>query len=257
MRFNTTTVMLALLLSVAWLVGCVDVPSNGPEAPVIESEYRFLNVASDLASVSIDMDLGPDISGLAFGSATSHGTYPSGNRSAAIAGDETIPVAVTAEQRATIMLLPKTGDIREFVKLIERRIFDLAALPVGDITLAINDTTGAHIADTTFSGATVGALRVVTAVPGATYDITIQGENTTLASTDVIDNSFASAGVAYRTVGDYKSYRVGSYTISVAASADPTTVLATKQVTLGASRQTCVVASDGGSGIQILSLEDN
>ncbi len=256
MRFNTTTVVLALLLTVVWLVGCVDVPSNGPEVPTIESEYRFLNAASDLGSVGITMDLGPAVSGLAFGSSNSHQTYPSGNRLAVLDNGDSLRVAVTAEQRATVMILPLTGQTREFVKLIERRIFDAAALAPEDIMLPINDTTGAHVDDTTFAAAAVGRLRCVTAVPGETYDITIQGENITLDAAHFVENSLVTADVEYRTIGAYTPMRVGSYTVSVAASADPTTVLASTAVTLGAAKQTCVVASDGGTGIQLIVLAD-
>ncbi len=255
MKVKTTTVMLVALLCVAWLVGCVDVSSTGPDAPVINSEFRFLNAAEDLGSVNISLDLGNAVSSLAVGATNTHQTYPSGNRLAVLSNGDSVRVAMTAEQRATVMLLPKTGTTREFIKLVERRIFDSADVPAVDVELPINDTTGAHLADTVFTAATVGKMRFVNGVPGASYDVSIQGQNTDLGGGVLIEALWVEAAQEFRDVSSYLNLPVGDYTVTVTSSADGSAVTS-EAVSVGNNRRTMVLMSSGG-GVSVVSLEDN
>lgn len=228
MRFNTTTVVLALLLTVVWLVGCVDVPSNGPEVPVIESEYRFLNAASDLGSVGITLDLGDGVSGLDFGGSSAHQTYPSGNRLAVLSNGDSLRIAMTAEQRATVMILPKTGVIREFTKLIERRIFDSSTVNTAKIRVA-------HAGVATAAGALVA---------GGDLDVTIAGTDTSVTVT-----------VSYGQVSAYVSVPAGSYTL-IATASGGTVAVATTTVDASNQRYTNVITGDV-SALSFVNLSDN
>ncbi len=250
-----TSVMLSMVIIVAWLSGCVDVPSNGPTPPVFESEFRFFNADKDLASANILFDLGPAVSGVAFKETNSHQTYPSGARVGAMDGSDTIRVAVTSEQRSTVVLLPKTGATREFVKLIERRIYDEATLAAVDVTLPINDSTGAHISDTTFANVVVGGLRVVHGVPATTIDISIVGQSTSLADGLLIENRVDIAGAEYRDIGAYTALLPGDYTITL-SSPDDGSIIASTQVTIGNIRRT-TVAVQSASGVELVNIEDN
>ncbi len=258
MKCNTTFVVLTLLLCAAWFVGCADVSSTGPTPPEFFSEYRFLNADSDLGDVNISLDLGPSVSGLEFMEANPHQTYPSGNRVGIIPStNDTLRIAMTSDQRATVMLLPQTGATREFIKLIERRIFDPAAVQPADVTLPINDTTGAHLADTTFVNASIGKLRLVQGVPDAAYDFTITGASIPLSDTTLIENQAVLAAQDYRTIGPYTSLPVGDYTVTAVASDDTTaTEAASTQVSLASMRMTSVLVQTS-DGVAFVNLEDN
>ena len=213
--------LLTILVFSAWLLSCVDVPSTGPTPPEINSEFRFLNAAADAGNVSFSFDLGDAISGLDFGEASSHQTYPSGNRLAVLSNGDSLRIAMTAEQRATVVLLPKTLATREFVKLIERRIFD----PAG--------TAQIRVAHAGLAGAAAGGDLDVTVVGADTFTVT----------------------VSYRGVSDYASVPAGSYTLTATASGD-TVAVATTTVDVSNSRSTSVIIDDV-SAPSFVNLSDN
>ncbi len=222
----TMLAMLSALLSLAWLVGCTDVPSNGPTPPTLEAEYRVLN-ASELASVDMTFDSGPAASGLGFGQANSHQTYPAGNRVGVIGGSgDTLRVAMTTDQRATVLVLPLTSSFREFIKLVERRIFDPAQTATGRVRFV-------H-----------GAAADSTAGPDV--DVTLAGSDTTITL----------SGISFRDVGGYQSVPSGTYTLSVFAAGD-TTATTSVSVDVGNTRSTSVLVSDASGALSLVNLSDN
>ncbi len=228
MNLKTTTVVLASLC-LAWLVGCADVSSTGPTPPEFFSEYRFLNADSDLGDVNISLDLGPSVSGLGFMDANSHQTYPSGNRLGVLSNGDSLRIAMTSEQRATVMILPRTGATREFIKLIERRIFDPPTTSSGRLRVA-------HAVVTTDADGNL--------VPAPSVDVTITGADTVaVEALEYTDNS------------GYLELTPGNYTLSVVATGD-STVLATTDVAVSNARATSVLAGDLGAAAWI-NMQDN
>ncbi|MFQ5650086.1 MAG: DUF4397 domain-containing protein [bacterium] len=211
--------MLTTLLCVAWLVGCTDVPSTGPPTPEFNSEFRFLNAAGDLADVSIVFDTGPAVNGLGFGTANTHQTYPSGNRVATLSSGDTLRVAMTSDQRATVMLMDKTGATREFIKLIERRIFDPA-------------TTSAAL------------FRGVHASPDAgDIEFTVTGADT------------VSGTASFKDVSPYLSVTAGDYTLTVTTASGDTL---TTSLSLSNMRHTGVLVGSSAAGtLALVGLDDN
>ncbi len=226
MKLRSTMVMLSVLLLVVWLVGCTDVPSNGPTPPTLEAEYRVLN-ASELSSADMTFDLGPAATGLGFGQANSHQTYPAGNRVGVIGGSgDTLRVAMTTDQRATVLVLPLTTTFREFIKLVERRIFDPAQTATGKVRVV-------HGAATT-----TGA--------GPDVDVTVAGS----------DTSITLSGMSFKDVGSYLSIPSGTYTVSVFAAGD-STAATSASVDVGNARSTSVLVSDASGALSLVSLSDN
>jgi len=218
--------MLSLALGIAWLVGCTDVPSNGPTPPEVNSETRFMNADPNLTA-NLALDLGPAISGLGFGQATSHQTFPSGARKGVLSGEpDTLRIAMTTDQRATIIFLPTTGGFREILKVIERRIFDPPAVNPGkfQVVYVATDSTGGE---------------------GPAVDIRITGADTTLNLT----NS------AFKFVSGYKNIPSGSYTVDVFAGGD-STASATTTVNVGNSRYTSVIVSDATGALSFVDMAD-
>lgn len=224
MSLKLIKAMLVILLFSAWLTSCVDVSSTGPTPPEFNSEYRFLNGAADLGNVSISFDLGDAVSSLDFGAANSHQTYPSGNRLAVVSNGDSLRIAMTSEQRATVLILPLTGTVREFVKLIERRIFD----PAGTSTARI------RVAHAGLAGAAAGG----------DLDVTVAGADTSFTWT-----------VSYRGFTSYAQVPAGSYTLTATASGDSVAV-ATTTVNLSNSRYTSVITGDV-SAPSFVDLSDN
>ncbi len=224
MKLKATIVILSSLLLSVWLLSCVDVSSTGPTPPVINSEFRFLNGAADAGNVGFAFDLGAAVSGLGFGEANSHQTYPSGNRLAVASNGDSLRIAMSAEQRATVVVLPLTLATREFVKLIERRIFDPAGISTAKIRVAHAGLAGA--------------------AAGGDLDVTFAGADTSWTVT-----------VSYRGVSGYASVPSGSYTLTATASGDSVAV-ATTTVDVSNTRATSVIIGDV-SAPSFVNLSDN
>ena len=232
MKFITTAVMLTIMLMVVWLVGCTDVPSTAPDPIEVNSEYRFLNAAPDLNSVDLSFDLGPAVSGLAFQASNSHATYPSGARVGVASSGDTLRIAMTTDQRATVLILPLTESFREFIKLIERRIFDPATTPTARIRVV-------HVA--------VDSAAVDTVIAGSALDVTITGT----------DTSITVSGLTYKGNSGYFSVPAGSYQLDVFAAGDTNAVMTTT-ITAATSRYTSVITGNlGGGTAAFVNLADN
>ncbi|PJF33657.1 MAG: hypothetical protein CUN57_01570, partial [Phototrophicales bacterium] len=108
MKHKTTTAMLILFVVSAWLVSCADVPSNGPTPPEFNAQFRFVNAAQDLGSVTLSVD-GQSQGTIDYMGATDHITYPAGSRVAVLSSGDTLNVAMSTDQRATVVILPMTG----------------------------------------------------------------------------------------------------------------------------------------------------
>jgi len=219
MKFKVTTVILSVLVLSVWLISCVDVPSSGPTPPEFIAEFSFANAAEDLVDVAISVD-GQSIGTVPFGMQTDHGRYDAGSRAVTLGNGDQFPVAMTTDQRGTVLLLPLTGTVREFIKLVERTILQDAAT-------------------------STAAIRVVHASPDAgEVVITIAGADTV---TETLSN--------YRDVGSYHSVAAGDYivTLTIGGTEMPAGIL-----TLSNMRQTGVVAGFVANGsITLFGLEDN
>lgn len=227
MKFITTTVMLTIMLMVAWLVGCTDVPTTAPDPIEVNSEFRFLNAAGDLNSVDLVFDLGPNVSGLAFQSTTDHATYPSGARVGAASNGDTLRIAMTTDQRATVLILPLTNPFREILKLIERRIFDDATTSTARIRVVHVAADGANA--------------------GGDLDVTITGA----------DTSITVSGLSFKGNSGYFNVPAGSYQLDAFAAGD-TNVVFTTTITAATSRYTSVITGDlGGGAAAFVNMADN
>ena len=218
MQFKVTTVILSVLVLSVWLISCVDVPSTGPPTPEFNASFRFINAAEDLGDVGISVD-GTTVATVSFGAETpTHDTYPAGSRQVSLSNGDTFPVAMTTDQRGTVLLLPLTGTIREFIKLIEGGIFDQ---PV-----------------------TTTAIRIVHASPDAgDVEFTLTGADT------------ISGTASYRSVSAYSAVPAGDYTYTIVTAAGDTTEAS---VSLGNMRHTAVLmGSVANTNVTVVGFADN
>jgi len=225
MKLKATIVILSSLLLSVWLMSCIDVSSTGIPPELLKSEFRFVNAAADAGNVSFSFDLAgqPAVSDLGFGEANSHQTYDSGSRNATLSNGDSFIIAMSAEQRASVVLLPMTLSTREFLKAIERKTF------LNPSTLA----TGIRVIHAGVAGAAAGD----------DLDVTFASADTSVTTT-----------VSYRGVSDYASVPAGSYTVTVTASGD-TTVVGTTTVDFS-FRATSVIIGDV-SAPSFVNLLDN
>ena len=217
MKFKVTTVILSVLVLSVWLISCVDVPTNGPTPPDFRSEFRFASAAADLGDVGVSVD-GQSIGNVSFLGEIAHADYPSGNRVVTLSNGDELRVPMTFDERATVLILPLTAAVREFIKLVERRTFDAAAT-------------------------STARARIVHASPDA-GDIT-----TTLVGTDT---TLVVSG-SYRDVSNYASIPAGDYAYTAISTAGDTV---TGTLTLANIRQTAVLAGSTGS-LALIGLLDN
>lgn len=217
MKFKVTTVILSVLVLSVWLISCVDVPTNGPPPPDFSSEFRFVSAAADLGDVGVSVD-GQSIGNVTFMGEIAHADYPSGNRVVTLSNGDELRVPMTFDERATVLILPLTAAVREFIKLVERRTYQTAAT-------------------------STARFRIVHASPDAGFaTVTVVGADTTLSGEGI-----------YRDFTEYASIPAGDYAITVIAAAGDTV---TGNVTLANTRQTCVLVGSTGS-LSLLSLSDN
>jgi endonuclease YncB( thermonuclease family) len=221
MHFKTKSALPPILLLAAWLMSCADVPSTGPTPPELLSQFRFVHAAGDLGDVGVAVD-GSSIGSLAFKGALPYREFPAGSRVAVLSNGDTLRVAMESYKRGTVLILPKTGPAREFVKLNERRVFD----PVN---------TGE------------AWLRVVHAAEAPEVDVRIAG----------VDTTITLSAAAYRAATDYLRIPEGNYTIRVAAAGD-TTALLTFSLSAVNKRQTSVILGSVSAGtLALINLADD
>ena len=149
---------------------------------------------------------------------------------------------------------------REFRKLSERRVFDAAEVDTQSVLVAFNDSSGAHVADSSFAGATVGQFRFVLGIRRAAVDISISQPDVSVAAHGGVffSNSASWTGQVF-TPGILVGYTVallpGDYTINVT---DPSNnnVLATASITIGNRRHTAAIIADDSGSLSIVTLDD-
>ena len=217
MKFKVTSVILSVLVLSVWLISCADVPTNGPTPPDFESEFRFVSAAADLGDVGVSVD-GQSIGNVAFMGAIAHAVYPSRSRVVTLSNGDELRVPMTFDERGTVLILPLTAAVREFIKLVERRTFQTAAT-------------------------STARIRVVHASPDAgAITTTLVGADTTI-----------TASGNYRDVSDYASVPAGDYEYTAISAAGDTV---TGNLTLANTRQTGVIAGSTGS-LALIGLLDN
>jgi len=226
MSFKTLFVVICLGVVTTAFLSCVDVPADGQTPPDFRSEFRFANAAEDLGSVGITVD-GQSVGMVDYASATQRQDFPSGDRLAVLSNGDTLRVGMASEHRSTVVILPLTGEDREFVTLLERFTY--------------NDATTEE-----------PSFRIAHAALASVIDDVF---NITLAGPDTID---IEGGISFRDVTSYQGFTPGDYEISVVAAADTSeTVLGTTNVSLtNNTRYTTIVVGDSTS-VQFINLTDN
>jgi hypothetical protein len=178
-------VLIILILSV-WLMSCTDVPSSGPTPPEFNAQFRFINAAEDLGDVGVSVD-GASVGTVPYLGEIAHRTFLAGSRVISLSSGDSQPIAMDADQRGSIVILPLTAATREFLKLNERRIFDPATTPKA-------------------------LTRIVHASPDAgDVEATLVGTDTTITAT-----------ASFRDVSPYVSVPAGQYTLTVTTAAGDT-----------------------------------
>jgi len=224
MRQKSTTALLSLMVTAAWLVGCADVPSTGPTPPDYVAQFRFIHAAGDLGNVGVSVD-GAAIGNVAFGSAIPYVQFPAGSRVAVLSSGDTLRVPMPFERRGSVVILQRVGQARDFLTLPERRIFD----PV------------------TTSQAWV---RIINASSGPSLDVRV------IAGADT---AIAQPAMAPRDTTGYLRIAAGSYTTSVIANGDTAnTVLASAALSAANKRQTILIlGSTTANNLAIVNLADD
>ena len=224
MKSKSVVTLLVVLLFGMLITSCVDVPTEGPTPPDFKAEFRFVHAALDAGDVAVSVD-GQSAGNMSFAGVLSHKSYQAGSRVVNVGGD-VFNVAMSSEQRGTIVVLDKVGEDRTFLKLVERRIFDPATTEVGRYRVV-------HAAD-------------ADAVDAVAYDVEVVGD------TSVVIN-----GMTNRDVTGYASIPAGTYEVSVYAPDDTVAVL-TSSISLGNKRQTSIIVGDADAGtLAFVNLEDN
>ncbi|HPR87850.1 MAG TPA: DUF4397 domain-containing protein [bacterium] len=216
----------AILLTLALVMGCVDVPTEGPTPTPLRSEYRFIHAATDMGNVSLTVQ-GKAAGSVDFKGSIAHADYGSGTKELLLSNGDYLLISLSTDYRGTFVLLNKEGVDRTYLKLTERRIFDSAT-----------------IVDTV----SVGAIRPVhcSADAGAA-DIYVDGPG----------GSFSWKNVAYRGIGAYQKVTPGDYTVTVKA-AGGADALYTTTVAVGTERNTVIVmGSAAGGTLTAVGVKDN
>jgi len=243
-----------MLFSFAWLFGCADVPSTGPDTPVFNSEFRFVNGDPGLGSVGVSVD-GASAGTIGYTETTGYKTYPSGKKSVSV-GSDIVSLDLTSEVRGTVLFLPKENGERVAFRLSERHTYDPANVGSVGIEMAVIDTaSGQHVADSVYT--TAGTkFRLVNAAIDTVVDVHIIGEDIDLGDGTVLENWFAEGGFEYKKKTDYFEIPAGEFTVYVVNSGT-FDVLAQTLVNLGDKRNTSFFVGSATTGYEIVNLQDN
>jgi hypothetical protein len=215
-----------LIIGLSLLCGfqCTDIPSTGPELPDLIAQFRFVNAAVDVGAVGINVDA-TSVGTIDFKASTAHLQFNAGSRVIVLSTNDTLRVAMPTYRKGTIIILPKTGVVRDYIRLIERRTFDAAEVDTGVIRLA--------------------AAATVT----GTLDLTIFNADQSVSITRTLALSEDSG---------YLALPVGQYTITAVATGDTVgTALATIAATVTNKRQTSVIMGNQLNNLAIISLNDD
>ncbi|MBD3376636.1 DUF4397 domain-containing protein [candidate division KSB1 bacterium] len=220
MNYKSLLSLLVLMLVAALMTGCVDVPADGPTPPEYKAQFRFVHAANDVGDVAVSVD-GQSVGNLSFAGVIPHSEFLAGSRTVKL-GNEEFPVAMSTEQRGTVVVLDQQQGARAYIKLVERRLFD---------------------AETTEQG----NLRLVHAAKAPAVDLEVVGS----------DTSFAYEGVGYEAATPYAKIPAGTYEVMVYAAGDTNAILTTS-VNVGNKRHSSLVVGDAEAGtLSFLNLEDN
>ncbi len=220
MYFKSPKALPFILLLAAWLMSCADVPSTGPEPPVLLAQFRFVHAAGDAGKIGVKVD-DSNLGDVVFKGAIPHTEFPAGNRVTVLSTGDTLRFAMESYKRGTVVILPQTGPVREFLKLSERRIFDPA-------------NTGTAL------------LRIVHAANAPDLFVKIAGASQTARL----------SGVAFKDDSGYLQLPAGNYTITVTAASDTTAVLASTTLDAMNKRQTSVILGSAGA-LELVNLADD
>lgn len=213
MSLKTLLVVMCLVLTVAFL-GCVDLPSDGPEFPDFRTQTRFIQADASLGTASVTVD-GASAASVDYRSASAYMDIAAGNRSVEVSGDgSATSLALEADGKITVVIFPKeSATAARFRKYTERRTFD-----------TIPDTTG----QVRFISAGLD-----TAGGSGSYDVV-----------NMADSSVVVGAMALRDNSGYMNMPAGSYTFGM-APAGTQEFLATVDVTLAnGQRFTAVIFGD-------------
>ena len=189
-------------------LGCVDVPSTGPQLPDYRSNFRFINAASDASPGQLFID-GKSQGSLTLSQATAYLDLPAGSRQLVVAGNatrDTVTKAFVTDRRGSVLLFTKgaaAGAIRTVTILNERFSYDTLGATVPADTALVRLANG--LSDGTASQA-VDVKRVT--------------------GTDTLS---VATGVAFSAVTGYVKVPAGQHTLLVMA-AGTTNVLASAAV---------------------------
>lgn len=216
--------VLIMVIGLLFIFSCADVPSTGPELPELTAEFRFLNAAYDAGQLEVLMD-GSPIGTIAYKSIIPHARYFAGSRVVTLSTHDTLRIAMATYRRGTMVILPKNGAVREYLRLIERRTFDAADADTGMVRLANATGLAEALGLTIFN-----------------------------ADASVSINRSLSSGAET----GYLRLPVGNYQIQVIAPADTTqAILATTSVSVTKNRKTSILVGADATNLSFVNLEDN
>lgn len=222
--FNPLMRVLIMVVGILVIGGCADIPSTGPELPELTAEFRFLNAAYDEGPLEVLVD-GNSIGTIAYKSSLPHTRFFAGSRVVTLSTHDTLRIAMATYRRGTMIILPKDGDVRGYLRLIERRTFDKVDADTGMVRLA--NATG--LADD--------------------LDLTIFNADTSVS----INESLASEAET-----GYIRLPIGTYQIQAMSPTDTTqAILATTSITVTKNRKTSILVGADVTSLSFVNLEDN
>lgn len=242
MSLFKTMVLLTMLCITAWLIGCADVPSTGPELPDITAQYRFYNAAQDIGSVGISVD-GTSAGNIGYKEKTGYAEFLAGSREVVLSTGDTLALSFSTKYYGTIIILPKYSTFRDYYKHNLRRYFDPETYEPAEFTFDVQG----H--DTTVTLDKSGMALISASLD--TVDVTVERSEPAIPDSDPV---FADVGGF--SVDSKIGVRIptGTYTITVTESGGAT-VLLTKQITAANKRYTGVLVGSGGT-LELIMLED-
>lgn len=202
-------------------LGCVDVPSTGPQLPDYRSVYRFIYAANDANPGQLLVD-GSSVGTLNVGQATAYLDLPAGSRRLAVAGKDTVSLALVTDRKGTVLVFTKAGVVRSFLDLKERYVYETV-------------------------GATVPAGTALVRIANGLSDGT-NSQSVDVARVTGVDTVGVLTGLDFGDVSGYAEVPAGAHTLLITAAGGNTVVATVAVNATSKSRHLGVVFGTPGAG---------
>lgn len=128
------TLLGVVVLTLAMLTSCVDIPTEAPPLPDFKAKLRVIHVATDVGDPGVKIN-GVGVGALAFGNSTAYQTVDAGRHAFQAGSEKADTLFIDTDFSGTVFMATKdANNTRRFIKMREHWLYtDVAPADMGKI----------------------------------------------------------------------------------------------------------------------------